>query len=150
MKKAALPCLIQKHGKLLPICIIPYFIEKNKTFFKKCRLRLEFFVKLSLFTNEEEGKDAGAGMSTDDRTHVGNQLHLCVVVCLQNFSQLIYVFLTIAVRDVHDTICRIDSGFAQLFCEGGDRILSASYFGYVDEVSLVIHMKDGLDAQLIA
>lgn len=104
-------------------------------------------VVLSLRTDVEHGDGAGAGVCADDGAGGGNDDLGNVQLRLQLLCDPLRILQAVAVADGHGLGGGVDRGLANLVHHGLQGGLSASYLGHIDEVTLVVHVEDGLDAQ---
>ena len=107
------------------------------------------YLILPFFCHEEERQRTGAGMGADHGADVGNEVDGGARLLLNDGFQKLRVLQAVRVGDENGSVALL-AGLHQLFRQGHHRGAAAAHLRHGDQVSLVVHVKHGLDAQHIA
>ena len=88
-------------------------------------------------------------MGTDNRSYVGDKRHLYSVLCFEDRGQFLGVLQTIGMRNKDSTLGGVLGQFAIFGSHRRHRRLTAAHLGYVDQMSLVIHVQNRLNSKCI-
>ena len=86
-------------------------------------------------------------MGADDSAGVVDQNFLDAVLRLQNVLHIFCILDAVAVADEYRAVVVIAAQLAQLIGNGLQRCLAAAHLEHIDQVTVVVHMKHGLDLQ---
>ena len=86
-------------------------------------------------------------MGADDRPHIIDVHFLYAVSLLQKVRQVLGILRAVAVGDEHDRVVVAPGQLPHLFGQGLDGCLPAPDLAHTDQMTLVVHMEDGLDGQ---
>ena len=95
--------------------------------------------------HEKYNQNTGAGMSTDDGAHIAGGDLSDIVLLLEQSFQGSDILGAIAMTD--ENSIKISGGLAELLHQIVQGSLSAADFGTVDEMTVVVHVDDGLYIQ---
>ena len=98
---------------------------------------------------EEQSKRAGTRVSADDGADRSDQFDVCAVLSLKNLLELERIVYAITVRDIRRVVCRVFDQLAVLLCQSDDSSASSACFSHADQMTFIVNMKHGLDAQQI-
>ena len=107
------------------------------------------FRQSTLRAEEKEGKRAGAGVCTDDRADKIDRDIGDAEALAHLRGKKFRVGKTVAVADENGLLLRFDGTGLHTVDQRKNGVLSAACLGDVDEMTLIVDVQNGLDAQVV-